>query len=140
MSVGAWVLVVAVVGAGAFGLWRAARDGRFRGTHQIKGLPANPEPELMHEFDEHLGTRATLVQFSSSFCAPCRTTRHVLAAVAAEQDGVVHVEIDAESNLDLVRSLDIMRTPTTLILDARGVEVARASGVPRRDQVLAALG
>lgn len=139
MSVGAWVLVVAVAAALAFGLWRLARDGRFRGTHQIKGLPDAVEPTLMHEFSEHLGTRATLVQFSSSFCAPCRTTRHVLSAVAADTEGVVHVEIDAESNLDLVRSLDIMRTPTTLILDARGVEVARASGVPRREQVLAAL-
>ena len=37
MSTGAWVLVVAVVGALGFGLYRALTDGRFRGTHQVHG-------------------------------------------------------------------------------------------------------
>ncbi len=37
MSQGAWVLVVALVAATAFGLYRAARDGRFRGTHAVRG-------------------------------------------------------------------------------------------------------
>ena len=55
-------------------------------------------------------------------------------------DGVAHVEIDAESHLDLVRRLDIMRTPTVLILDAGGRIVQRASGAPRKVDVLAALG
>ena len=55
-------------------------------------------------------------------------------------DGVAHVEIDAESHLDLVRRLDIMRTPTVFILDAAGRIVQRASGAPRKADVLAALG
>jgi hypothetical protein len=55
-------------------------------------------------------------------------------------DGVAHVEIDAESHLDLVRRLDIMRTPTVLILDRGGRVVQRASGAPRKVDVLAALG
>jgi hypothetical protein len=33
----------------------------------------------------------------------------------------------------------VLRTPTTLVLDAAGREVSRAAGAPRRDQVLAAL-
>ena len=33
MTAGAWVLVAAVLAALAFGLCRAATDGRFRGTH-----------------------------------------------------------------------------------------------------------
>jgi hypothetical protein len=32
-----------------------------------------------------------------------------------------------------------MRTPTTLVLDAAGREVTRATGAPRKEQVLAAL-
>lgn len=58
-----------------------------------------------------LGERATLVQFSTAFCQPCRATRRTLAEVAAMVPGVGHVEIDAEERLDLVRELGIDRTP-----------------------------
>ncbi|MFE2277606.1 TlpA family protein disulfide reductase [Streptomyces sp. NPDC059454] len=89
---------------------------------------------------ERLGERATLVQFSSAFCAPCRATRRVLAEVAALVPGVAHVEIDAEDRLDLVRRLEIVKTPTVLVLDAAGRVVRRATGQPRRADVIAALG
>ena len=89
---------------------------------------------------EHvLGERATLLQFSSAFCAPCRATRRILGEVAALVPGVTHVEIDAEHHLELVRRVGVLRTPTTLILDADGREVTRASGTPRRDEVLTTL-
>jgi thiol-disulfide isomerase/thioredoxin len=87
-----------------------------------------------------LGERATLVQFSSAFCAPCRATRQVLGEVAKMTDGVRHVEIDAESRLDLVRRLDVRRTPTTLVLGPDGHVTHRASGQPRKADVIAALG
>jgi thiol-disulfide isomerase/thioredoxin len=79
------------------------------------------------------------VQFSSAFCAPCRATRQVLGSIAEAVPGVTHVEVDAESHLELVRRLDIRRTPTTLVLDASGREIRRAAGVPRNDEVLAVL-
>lgn len=86
-----------------------------------------------------LGDRATLLQFSSAFCQPCRATKVILADVAAKVDGVEHIEIDAEAHLDLVREIGILRTPTTLVLDGAGRVTARASGVPRKEQVFAAL-
>ena len=144
MSTGAWVLLVAVVAALGFGLFRAVTDGRFRGTHRVRGAeatePAPVESALAGTpYDGQLGERATLVQFSSAFCAPCRAARRVLADVAAATPGVVHVEIDAEHRLDLVRRLGVLRTPTTLVLDADGHETTRAAGAPTRDQVLSAL-
>ncbi len=92
------------------------------------------------ELGEGLGERATLVQFSSAFCAPCRATRRVLAEVAGMVPGVTHVEIDAEDRLDLVRRLDILKTPTVLVLDSGGRIVRRATGQPRKADVIAALG
>ncbi|WP_319668026.1 thioredoxin family protein [Streptomyces ipomoeae] len=92
------------------------------------------------ELGEGLGERATLVQFSSAFCAPCRATRRVLTEVAGMVPGVAHVEIDAEQNLELVRRLDILKTPTVLVLDADGRIVRRATGQPRKADVIAALG
>ena len=152
MSQGAWVLVVALLLATGFGLWRAARDGRFRGTHSVRGSGPAPtdSPDITEaarrpgvlagaDIDHELGERATLLQFSSAFCAPCRATRRVLSDVAGVVPGVVHIEVDAEHHLELVRRVGILRTPTTLILDEHGHEVSRAAGAPRKEEVLASL-
>ncbi|HEV2936683.1 MAG TPA: thioredoxin family protein [Streptosporangiaceae bacterium] len=87
-----------------------------------------------------LGERATLVQFSTAFCAPCRPTRQILAQVAGMVDGVRHIEIDAASRLDLVRRLRINSAPTVLVLGPDGAVVRRAVGLPREADVIAALG
>ena len=94
---------------------------------ELRGLGAEP------------GDRATLLQFSSAFCAPCRATRRTLAQVAALVPGVVHVEVDADEHLSITRALGIEQTPTTLVLDGDAREVLRASGLPRKADVLAAL-
>ncbi|MFD7552877.1 TlpA family protein disulfide reductase [Streptomyces sp. NPDC059578] len=86
-----------------------------------------------------LGERATLVQFSTAFCQPCRATRRVLARVAGMVPGVRHVEIDAEEHLTLVRALGIVRTPTVLVLDSGGAVIRRATGQPRPADVIAAI-
>ncbi len=151
MSAGSWVLLGALVLAGAFGLHRLRTDGRLRPVRS-GDAPADPpagtdlpqvEPTAWSAVADaaavQAGERATLVQFSSAFCAPCRATRRILSDVAEVVPGVVHVEIDAEAHLDLVRALDVVRTPTTLVLDAAGVERSRAVGAPRKEQVLAAL-
>ncbi|WP_295660904.1 thioredoxin family protein [uncultured Nocardioides sp.] len=144
MTTGAWVLVAAVTLSAVFGGWRLRVDGRFRGA-PVAEAPETPEeepaPSLLARtpYDDRLGERATLLQFSSAFCAPCRTTRVVLADIAGVVPGVAHVEVDAEQHLDLVRRVGITRTPTTLVLDRAGHEVTRAAGAPTRQQVLTAL-
>ncbi|MFD7837644.1 thioredoxin family protein [Streptomyces sp. NPDC059761] len=92
------------------------------------------------ELGAPLGRRASLVQFSSAFCQPCRATRRILADVAGLVEGVEHIEIDAEARLELVRVLGIEKTPTVLVLDAGGRIVRRAVGMPRKADVIAALG
>lgn len=156
MPTGLWIALAAVVIALAFGAYRALTDGRFRGTHEVKGAAAggaeaaDAEPAVAERTvwddvvaavpDAQLGERATFVQFSSAFCAPCRATRRTLSEVVELVPGVVHLEVDAEHHLDLVRRLDVLRTPTTLILDASGREATRAAGAPRKETVLATLG
>ncbi len=136
--------LVVLAAATVFGVYRALTDGRFRGTHEVKGVDgsveAPPAGVLSGSRLEHdLGERATLLQFSSAFCAPCRATRRVLSDVAAVVPGVEHLEVDAEHNLELVRRVGVLRTPTTLVLDQHGHEVTRATGALRKEQVLAAL-
>lgn len=134
VSLGLWVLVGAVVAGVVLSLLKAWVDGRFRGKSED-----DVERVTAGEVGGELGERATLLQFSSAFCAPCRATRRTLAEVEGMVDGVRHIELDAESHLELVRRLDILRTPTTLILDATGAVVKRASGAPRKPDVIAAL-
>ncbi|MFJ3219779.1 thioredoxin family protein [Kitasatospora sp. NPDC086801] len=129
------VCVVVLALATTFGLLRVRRDGRLR-VRTKDGAVRLTEAEL----GGALGERATLVQFSTAFCQPCRATRRVLAEVAGMVDGVTHVEVDAEERLELVRRLEILRTPTVLVLDAGGRVVRRAAGLPRKADVIAALG
>src|SRR5215218_173136 len=118
-------LLAAVVLTAAVAWSLKSRNGRF--TER----PPRPDAEVLTPVDIgiELGERATLVQFSSAFCSPCRATRVILNDIAAKVDGVVTVDIDAEEHLDLVRRLGIMRTPTVLVLDAEGAISTRASGL-----------
>lgn len=131
LAIGAALLL-----ATAVGLW-LRRSGRRL------AVPSAAPVDVVLAADDlgaPLGEQATLVAFASAFCQPCRATRQVLDQVSSQVPGVAHVEIDAESNLELVRRLGVRRTPTVLVLDAGGRVVRRASGQPRSADVVAALG
>jgi thiol-disulfide isomerase/thioredoxin len=125
-------IVIVLALASGYGVWHKRTRGRIVVTSD-KGLIT---PAMI---GADLGSRATLLQFSSAFCGPCRATRLLIEDVTTEIADVAHVEIDAEANLELVRQLDIRSTPTTLFLDAVGHEVGRAVGAPKRDQLLHAI-
>jgi thiol-disulfide isomerase/thioredoxin len=145
MAAGVMVLGAVLVLATASGFAWRRRDGRMResdgrtwrsgGRTRESSVPRVTETDL----GQPLGARATLLQFSSAFCAPCRATRQLLSDVAGRSDGVAHVEIDVAARMDLARQLDIRRTPTVLVLGPRGQVTRRASGLPRRADVVAAL-
>jgi thiol-disulfide isomerase/thioredoxin len=161
MAPGVIALLVALAVAVVTGLAWQRTNGRMRST-TAPGVPAGAaqppgaqapgeQPSRAQAADPGplitgadlglpLGERATLVQFSTAFCAPCRATRQILAEVAGMTEGVAHVEVDAESHLDLVRRLDVRRTPTVLVVGPDGRIAKRASGQPRKADVIAALG
>src|SRR5208282_2090117 len=147
-------LAAALVAASVLGLALRRRAARFRAGPGLRAGQPSPvqtanaarsaagTPHVLTEADlgGPLGQRATLVQFSTAFCAPCRPTRQILGQVAGMVDGVTHVEVDAAERLDLVRRLRINSTPTVLVLDPDGAIVKRAAGLPRKADVIAALG
>ncbi len=143
MIVGLIALVAALVAATGLGLVLKWRAGRFRAAKSGQARQeAGPGPDVLTAADLGgcLGQQATLVQFSTAFCAPCRPTRQLLAQLAQQTDGVTHLEIDAADRLDLVRRLRINSTPTVLVLGPDGAVVTRATGLPRKADVIAALG
>jgi thiol-disulfide isomerase/thioredoxin len=138
-------LAAALLAATLLGVAMRRRAGQFRPasprTPAKPGAPAKPADALTEaDLGAGLGRQATLVQFSTAFCAPCRPTRQILAQVADMVDGVTHVEIDAAARMDLVQRLRINSTPTVLVLDPDGAIVKRATGLPRKADVIAALG
>jgi thiol-disulfide isomerase/thioredoxin len=90
----------------------------------LRGLGVRPE-------DADL----TVVQFSTSTCAPCRATRAQLERLQADRPGLAVVHVDAEQHLGAVRDLDVRRTPTLFYLDPTGALVGRSSGAPRPDEL-----
>ena len=125
---GSTILIVSLILACLFGIYRALTDGHVR-------TKAENHIWTTHNCQIDLGEKATLLQFSSSFCQPCRSTKVLLADIASRTPGVRHVEINAEEHLPLVRELGINRTPTTLILDKAGTIRGKASGLPKRSEV-----
>ncbi len=126
------VIVIAL--ASAYGIWWKFSRGAIRTNKSV------PDHRLTAAvLGEELGSRATMVQFSSAFCAPCKATHALLSQMVTSMSDVKHIHIDAESHLELVRQLDIRSTPTTLFLNSKGIEVGRAAGTPKREQVIAAL-
>ncbi len=144
--------VVVLAATTAFGLSRRRRDGKLR--QMVRPEAAGPEaagrepagqpgagPELTAaQLGGPLGRQATLLQFSSPMCAPCRATRRILDEVASGADGVAHIEVDATERLDLVRLLDVRRTPTVFVLDPAGRVARRGTGLMPKAEVLQALG
>ena len=127
-------LAIVLVAATGFGIWFQRTRGEFRKKKTVNG------PKLTAAIvGTELGTRATMVQFSSAFCTPCRATKVLLEDMVKTMPDVHYAHIDAESHLELVRKLDIRSTPTTLFLNGAGVEVGRAMGTPKRAQVQAAI-
>jgi thioredoxin-like negative regulator of GroEL len=77
----------------------------------------------------------TVVHFTTAFCGPCRATRARLRQLAATRPGLAAVDVDAESHLDAVRSLDVRATPTLLFLAADGRLLGRLDRAPRAGEL-----
>lgn len=142
---GAIVLAVALLATAAVSWWLRTRDGAIRPAAAGNGAEAGvsgPERTPMSPVFERLGVRAdaadlTVVQFSTAFCAPCRTTRARLQQLQTTRPGLAYLHVDAESHLDEVRELDVRRTPTLFYLRRDGSLLARSSGAPQPEELTA---
>jgi thiol-disulfide isomerase/thioredoxin len=129
------VLITAgvIVVAGAAGLaWRLT-SGRARRARGERFAPGEL-PGL-----ERFASGATLVQFSTEYCATCPSTRRFLGDVARARGGIAHHEVDLTHRPELAKRLRILQTPTVFVLDKAGNLARRFGGAPRRDELEAVL-
>jgi thioredoxin-like negative regulator of GroEL len=132
---GAAVLVAALVVTAAAAWWLHARNGAVRaaGTQEADGV----QTVFQRLGVDPAAADLTVVQFSTAFCGPCRTTRARLQHLQTTRPGLAYVHVDAESHLDEVRELDVRRTPTLFYLGRDGRLIGRSSGAPRADELTA---
>lgn len=127
------LIVVAILAiASIAAVWWQRRQGVAREVERAGALSSAT-------LGAQRGYHATFVQFSTPMCAKCPPTATLLQRIAGEDPRVAHIEIDAAERLDLARELEIMRTPTILLLDGDGVVVSRISGAPTEHQAREAL-
>ena len=126
------VLALVALTTGAGLLWRS-RQGRIRAADGAQRISAADVGAGA------LGPRATLVQFSTEFCAQCPATARVLGGIAADHDGVDHLDVDLTLRPELARRFGVLQTPTTLLVDGGGRVRGRISGAARPADVRTAL-
>ena len=121
------LLVLILLISTAIGFYYRSKNGVIRKKRRLHISEA--------EFAGRYGERITILQFSTTFCSQCRAAKTLISDVVKDEKDISYLEIDAESNLALVRKVDVRSTPTTIFLDRGGFEIARATGAPKRDQL-----
>ncbi|MGB4779448.1 TlpA family protein disulfide reductase [Microbacterium sp.] len=124
-------LLAATVGLGVVLRWQQNRPRRQNPAEVV-------EPERLGA--AALGERATLLQFSTEKSTRCPAVHRTLGAIAADHDGVVHLDVDLTHRPDIAKHFHVLQTPTTLILDRDGVIQTRFGGTPSRSAVELELG
>ena len=77
------------------------------------------------------------VQFSTPWCAPCRTFAPIMLSLAEQFDGKCRFgKVDAEENMDLAYRFNIVSVPTMIIFHKDKV-VDRINGLIGRENVVA---
>jgi thiol-disulfide isomerase/thioredoxin len=122
--IGLALLLTATVAIGVFMQWRQGRPSRHI-VHEVV------QPQRLGA--DSIGEFATLLQFSTELCARCPGVHRTLAAIAADHEGVRHLDVDLTNRPDIAKHFHILQTPTTLVLDGAGVVRTRFGGVPSRD-------
>lgn len=125
------LLVVSTV----FGLLWRARQGRVRAAGGAVGNRAVVIRAADVGASVDFGASATLLQFSTEFCARCPGTRRLLGQIADARHGVTHIDVDLTHRADLAARYSVLQTPTTLILDGGGSVRARVGGPPKRAEI-----
>jgi thiol-disulfide isomerase/thioredoxin len=131
---GTIVLIAAVALAMAVGAVYKAKSGSVRrgadvGSPQraaliAAGVPAE-QPAVLH--------------FSAPWCGPCGAVRRVVENTLREFPDVADVELDIDENPQLSKLLGVLSLPTTFVLDADLQQSRRIAGVPRPEDLRAAL-
>lgn len=135
------VAVLALVGAATLvGLAYRFLHGRGHRVKSKKKIDLERlGPKRNNQVTTALGAKATLLQFSTSYCGQCPGVRRQLVALDESLQGVHHLEVDITDRLDVAAHFGINQTPTVFLLNDKGELVYRVGGIPNVTKLKAEL-
>jgi thiol-disulfide isomerase/thioredoxin len=128
------LLALALVIALAAGALIAGVVGRFR-SGRARTARTSERADLAELGVAQPGSAASIVQFSTEYCAKCPGVRRALEAVVQGDEEVVFAEYDLTHRPDVAARHRVLQTPTVVVFDATGIETARFSGAVRTPAV-----
>ncbi len=135
------VIIALLVIATVAGLvWRSSTGRAKRIKHglqiDLKEIGATKDGKPVTAFGEH----TTFLQFSSETCSTCKQTAKLFHELEKTSHGVLHIEVDLTHRLDLADKFGILQTPTTLVLDSKGIVKSRIGGAPKPSTIEEEIG
>lgn len=132
------VVVLVVLGAAvAVGRWWQRRDGHVHTVPETAPRVAPAELAALGFDVDASGTVALLL--TSPTCSTCVVARRLLDELAVTRRDLEWTDVDVTERPDLAERFGVLRLPTVLLLEPDGHLVARAAGVPPRDELVAHL-
>ncbi len=75
-----------------------------------------------------------ILYFTADWCNPCKKVKPIVEELNRESADVKFQVIDADLELELVKSFEVRSVPTFIVLED-GVEIKRTSGAQTREQL-----
>jgi thioredoxin 1 len=75
-----------------------------------------------------------ILYFTADWCNPCKKVKPIVEELNRESADVKFQVIDADLELELVKSFEVRSVPTFIVLED-GVEIKRTSGAQTRQQL-----
>jgi thioredoxin-like negative regulator of GroEL len=75
-----------------------------------------------------------ILYFTAEWCNPCKKVKPIVEELNRESDDTRFQIVDADSEIDLVKSFEVRSIPTFILIED-GKEIKRVSGAQTKDQL-----
>jgi thioredoxin 1 len=104
-------------------------------TTQTATTSATAREIEAHEFDAAVNPdRVTLVDFSATWCGPCRRLEPILGELAGEMPAVDFLKLDVDRSQEIAMRYGVQAVPTMIVLHA-GRVVDRFVGLRSKSEL-----
>lgn len=95
----------------------------------------NFQNEIINSDDKYINNKPVLLDFSATWCGPCKQMLPIVKELSEEYNGVVDVyKVDIEEEDDLTTKFGIRSVPTFVFIDKNG-EQQRISGSMTKEKM-----